>query len=215
MARSLGNLYSPDDFMDEDSDLSVPSFPSPPAAAFSPSLHLPSSPPPPRFGYGYPGFQQEVNNNLNNPLVLRPGMRGTFRPNLRASGPDALTGRHLSRSIPVSGFSDFFSKLLFLWHFLRPNTRILDKSAFLLFCINPLRLYTIYFSQFHHLSCFCASVSFLVLIKYYRLFTFFFHLHKILSFLFSCKSKVKVSPFLSCFYFLLLSNFKLSCAFCV
>lgn len=121
--------------MDEDSDLSTPSYPSPPPAPFSPSLHHPSSPPPPRFGYGYPSFQQEVNNNLNNPpaLVLRPGMRGNFRPNSRAPGPGALTGRHLSRSIPVSGFSDFFfSKLLFLflWLFLRPNLRLLDKSRF-------------------------------------------------------------------------------------
>ncbi|XP_060777521.1 cell division cycle 14Aa isoform X1 [Neoarius graeffei] len=103
LARSLGNLYSLDDFVDED-DMSTPSYPSPPPASFSPSSLLPSGPPPPRFGFGYPipSFQQEVNSNLSNPPAhaLRPVMRGAFRPNPRVPVPGALASRHLSRSIP-------------------------------------------------------------------------------------------------------------------
>lgn len=112
LVRSLGNLYSLDDFIDEDRNASTPSYPSsPPPALFSPSSLLPSGPPPPRFGFGYP-VRQEVNNNLNNPPApaLRPAMRGGFRPNPRVPVPGVLTGRHLSRSVPVSGFSDFSSK---------------------------------------------------------------------------------------------------------
>lgn len=121
LARSLGNLYSMDHFVDddEDDDTSAPSYPSLP-----PSL-LPSSPPPPRFGFGYPvpSFQQEVNNNLNNSPAPahRPAMRGNFRPsNPRGPVPGVLTGRHLSRSIPVSGLSDFYKTLsaLSVSHFL-------------------------------------------------------------------------------------------------
>ncbi|XP_053484344.1 cell division cycle 14Aa isoform X4 [Ictalurus furcatus] len=104
LVRSLGNLYSLDDFIDEDRDVSTPSYPSsPPPALFSPSSLLPSGPPPPRFGFGYP-VRQEVNNNLNNPPApaLRPAMRGGFRPNPRVPVTGVLTGRHLSRSVPVT-----------------------------------------------------------------------------------------------------------------
>lgn len=126
LARSLGNLYSLDHFIDnEDDDTSAPSYPSSPPAPFSPSSLPISSPRPPRFGFGYPvqGFQQEVNNNLNNPPApaLRPVMRGTFRPNPRGPVPGVLTGRHLSRSIPVSGLLDFFFKLSFFPSF--PHSR--------------------------------------------------------------------------------------------
>ncbi|XP_058249918.1 cell division cycle 14Aa isoform X1 [Hemibagrus wyckioides] len=100
LARSLGNLYSLDDFVDaEDDDTSAPSYP-----ALPPSL-LPSGPPPPRFGFGYPipSFQQEVNNNLNSPPApaRRPARRGNFRPlNPRVPVSGVFAGRHLSRSIP-------------------------------------------------------------------------------------------------------------------
>ncbi|KAM9500924.1 cell division cycle 14Aa isoform 1-T1 [Clarias gariepinus] len=93
LAHSLGNLYSLDDFPDDDA---AHSYPSPSPAPFSPSSLRPSGPPPPHFGFGYPvpSFQQEDNNNL------RPIMRGNFRPNPRGPAPGALAGRHLSRSIP-------------------------------------------------------------------------------------------------------------------
>ncbi|XP_046707127.1 cell division cycle 14Aa isoform X2 [Silurus meridionalis] len=105
LARSLGNLYSMDDYVDEeDDDRCAPSYPSPPPAPFPPSSLLPTGPPPPRFGFAYPvpSFQQEVNNNLNNPPASthRPGMRGAFRSNPRGPVPGVLMGRHLSRSIP-------------------------------------------------------------------------------------------------------------------
>lgn len=103
LARSLGNLYSLDDFVDtEDDDTPAPSYPALPHSL------LPSGPPPPRFGFGYPvpSFQQEVNNNLNSPPAPahRPARRGNFRPSIpRVPVSGVFTGRHFSRSIPVSG----------------------------------------------------------------------------------------------------------------
>ncbi|XP_017538560.1 cell division cycle 14Aa isoform X1 [Pygocentrus nattereri] len=112
LARSLGNLYGPDDFQEEDESESSSNFP-PSAPA---PLPLSSAPPPPRFGFGYPladprlpppgpNFHPEVNNNLNNPPgpgTVRPMKRAAFSPNRGPvrSGPRGLTGRPLSRSIP-------------------------------------------------------------------------------------------------------------------
>lgn len=165
LVRSLGNLYSLDDFIDEDRNASTPSYPSsPPPALFSASSLLPSGPPPPRFGFGYP-VRQEVNNNLNNPPApaLRPAMRGGFRPNPRVPVPGVLTGRHLSRSVPVSGFSDFSSKhvsfpfyvwiLTFFGSFVNFSLLLLNKSAFLLLSSHPP---TFVF----HLSCFFLLLIF-------------------------------------------------------
>ncbi|TSS97521.1 Dual specificity protein phosphatase CDC14AB [Bagarius yarrelli] len=104
LARSLGNLYGLDHFVDDVGNLEVSS----PTYPFLPPSLPATGPPPPRFGFGYPvpGFQHEVNNNLNNSPApaRRPATRGNFRPNPRVPVRSMLTGRHLSRSIP--NFSD-------------------------------------------------------------------------------------------------------------
>ncbi|XP_062848999.1 cell division cycle 14Aa isoform X2 [Trichomycterus rosablanca] len=105
LARSLGNLYSPDSFRDEDSGVSSASY-STRSPLFVPPSVLSTPHPPPAASFGYPAlsFQQEP-ENINDPPAppLRPAKRGTFRPNPRVPvrpGLGRLTGRHLSRSIP-------------------------------------------------------------------------------------------------------------------
>uniref|UniRef100_W5LJ29 Cell division cycle 14A n=1 Tax=Astyanax mexicanus TaxID=7994 RepID=W5LJ29_ASTMX len=109
LARSLGNLYGPDDFQDEEEE-------SESSSSFTPSPSSPESPPPPRFGFGYPladprlpspapNFNPEVNNNLNSPpgpRTVRPMKRAAFGPKRGPvrSGLRGLTGRPFSRSIP-------------------------------------------------------------------------------------------------------------------
>lgn len=231
LARSLGNLYSLDDFVDE-GDMSTPSYPSPPPASFSPSSLLPSGPPPPRFGFGYPipSFQQEVNSNLSNPPAhaLRPVMRGAFRPNPRVPVPGALASRHLSRSIPVSRFSDFFFfgqirfSLTFFSSSLTLKPEILLCHLFFLCVLHTLQLLQ---NKHYHLP--SVYPEFFVCLSSNLKHNFFFYFYKMFEhgnnrfallqictadFLFLSEALLPVEPFLNTPVFLLSPRYCFRCA---
>uniref|UniRef100_A0A4W4GL08 Cell division cycle 14A n=1 Tax=Electrophorus electricus TaxID=8005 RepID=A0A4W4GL08_ELEEL len=121
LTRSLGNLYSPGDFQEEDSNGFSSLYSSPPSGPPPLSCALP----PPRFSYpdlhwpfSSPNFQQEVNSGRGRATSARTvAPTHSFRPMKRAFGPKPVTtsgplrapgllglgrppGHILSRSIP-------------------------------------------------------------------------------------------------------------------